>query len=151
MMWNRPFTAVSDFAIPLRRCLALFAVPLAACADPAPQNTAVVRDSAGVRIVENSTPIWHEGEAWRLSPEPIVDIGGGDTEDDQLFRVTGAARLSNGQIVIANGGSVELKFYASNGAHMFDAGGAGGGPGELQSVGWFQRLGGRYRRQTHHP
>ena len=92
--------------------------------------------------MENTTPLWQEGEGWHLNPEPVVDIGGGDAQENQLFRVTGATRLSDGRIVIANGGSMELKFYAPNGAHIFDAGGTGGGPGEFQSLGWFYRLGG---------
>ena len=113
-----------------------------ACVDDRQSSTAIVRDSAGIRIVENTTPLWQEGEGWHLSPEPVVDIGGGDAEENQLFRVTGATRLSDGRIVIANGGSMELKFYAPNGAHIFNAGGTGGGPGEFQSLGWFYRLSG---------
>ena len=33
---------------PMRRCLVLLAIPLAACADNAPGTSALVRDSAGV-------------------------------------------------------------------------------------------------------
>ncbi len=113
-----------------------------ACVDDRQSSTAIVQDSAGVRIVENTTPLWQEGEGWHLSLEPVVDIGGGDAEENQLFRVAGATRLSDGRIVIANGGSMELKFYAPNGVHIFNAGGTGGGPGEFQSLGWFYRLGG---------
>ena len=35
----------------------------------------VVRDSAGIRIVENSGPAWAEDTAWRLSAEPVLTIG----------------------------------------------------------------------------
>ena len=127
-----------------KRLLPLLAsVAFGACAaDTFERHGPVVRDSAGIRIVENTTPLWQEGEGWHLNPEPVVDIGGGDAQENQLFRVTGATRLSDGRIVIANGGSMELKFYAPNGAHIFDAGGTGGGPGEFQSLGWFYRLGG---------
>ena len=37
---------------PMRSLLALFAITLAACADNAPDTSALVRDSAGVKIVE---------------------------------------------------------------------------------------------------
>ncbi len=69
----------------MHRCLALFAIPLAACADHAPDTSALVRDSAGVRIVENTTSQWQDGEAWRLSPEPVVAIGdaGGEGNGEQ--------------------------------------------------------------------
>ena len=121
----------------------LVIITFAACgSDTGRGPDTIVRDSGGVRIVENTTALWQPGQAWRLSEEPVVDIGGGETEEDQLFRVVGALRLSNGRIVIANGGSIELKFYAPIGAHSFNAGGIGGGPGEFQSLGRFYRLGG---------
>ena len=53
-----------------------------ACVDDRQSSTTIVRDSAGVRIVENTTPLWQEGEGWHLSPEPVVDIGAGDTEEE---------------------------------------------------------------------
>lgn len=34
-------------------------------------ETAAVRDSAGIRVVESAAPAWGEGEGWRLSPEPV--------------------------------------------------------------------------------
>jgi hypothetical protein len=112
----------------MRRCLALFAIPLAACATDTPERLgAVVRDSGGVRIVENTSPQWLESQQWRLTEEPIVDIGGGDTAEEQLHRVRGAARLSDGRIVVADGGSQELRFYAPSGEHERSAGGRGGG------------------------
>ncbi len=84
----------------MRHCLALFAfLSLAACATDSPQHREpIVRDSMGIRIVENSAPQWQQGQAWRLNPQPLVDIGGGDTEEDQLFRVLAAVRLTDGRI-----------------------------------------------------
>ena len=71
-------------------------------------------------------------ESWRLSEEPSVVIGGADERENYLLhQVAGAARLADGRIVIANGGSLELKYYNPEGKHLFDAGGAGEGPGEL--------------------
>ena len=94
----------------------------------------VVRDSAGVRIVENSGLRWTAETAWRLSSEPLVDIGGGDDEQQQLFRVTGALRLSDGRIVVANSGTHELRFYDPQGTYLSSLGGEGGGPGEFRSM-----------------
>jgi hypothetical protein len=113
---------------------------LAACGGEAP-NSAIVRDSAGVRIVENTDPLWQAGEAWRFSAEPLVDIGGGDTEDDQLYRVVGALRLDDGRIVVANGGSYELRFFDPDGRFLSASGRQGGGPGEFQFLTWLGRAG----------
>jgi hypothetical protein len=108
---------------------------LAACAiDPPEHREPVVRDSAGVRIVENTAPLWPPGREWTLTAEPVVDIGEGTAEEYQLFRVEGAARLSDGRIVVADGGSQELRFYDSAGRHERSIGGRGSGPGEFQYV-----------------
>ena len=81
-------------------------------------------------------------ESWRLSEEPSVVIGGADERENYLLhQVVGAARLADGRIVIANGGSLELKYYDPEGKHLFNAGGAGEGPGELlPPLSYFARL-----------
>ena len=126
-----------------RRFVLLVFVVVVSC-DRAPDSPPfVVRDSAGIRIVENTNPLWQPGQEWRLSPEPVVDIGGGETEEQQLFRVAGALRLGNDRIAIADGGSMELRFYDSNGGHEKSVGGRGEGPGEFQGGAFGRaRLGG---------
>jgi len=117
------------------------ALAVAACATDSPEHRGpVVRDSAGIRIVENTTPQWQEGEVWRLSPEPVVDIGGGDREEEQLFRVVGALRLSDDRIVVANGGTNEIRFYGPEGAFLSASGGEGEGPGEFRRLRALRRL-----------
>jgi len=114
---------------------------LTACATDAPERRGpVVRDSAGIRIVENTAPLWQPGQEWRLSPEPTVVIGGGDTEEDQLFRVVAALRLSDGRIVVANGGTNEIRFYGPGGAFLSASGGEGEGPGEFRRLSAVRRL-----------
>lgn len=72
-------------------------------------------------------------QSWRLSDEPHVLIGGGDEREAYLLhRVAAATRLGDGRIVIANGGSLELRYYDSEGNHLLSAGGEGEGPGELR-------------------
>lgn len=103
--------------------------------------TASIRDSAGIRIVENATPLWHEEETWRLSADPITEIGNtpGDPNHD-LYQVRDAVRLEDGRIVVANGGSKELRFYDASGAHVQTVGGVGGGPGEFNELRWMQQV-----------
>ncbi len=125
-----------------KRFLPLLAViTLGACAPDTPERSGpVVRDSAGIRIVENTTPMWQDGEAWRLGPEPVVDIGGGDREEEQLFRVAGALRLGDDRIVVANGGTNEIRFYGPGGAFLSASGGEGEGPGEFRRLSAVRRL-----------
>src|SRR5690554_6994270 len=66
----------------------LLAVGNAACsAGEQPRVRAVVRDSAGITIVENSVPLWRDEEEWRLTAEPVVQIGvviGADRKSTRL-------------------------------------------------------------------
>ena len=97
---------------------------------------AVVRDSAGIRIVENDhlRPLWGEREAWRLSEEPVVRIGsvGGDSTQ-MLYRVTDARRLPDGRVAVVNSGSAQVRLYDTDGQLLQTIGGRGDGPGEFRS------------------
>ncbi len=118
--------------------IGVLAVMLSACGgDGADSGVFTVRDSAGIRIVENVSPAWNDADEWRLSDLPLVDIGGleGDPRYE-LYRVSNAVKLPNGHIVIANSGSNEIRFYDESGVHLLDAGGEGEGPGEFLYVSW---------------
>ena len=70
---------------------------------------------------------------WSLSEEPTLVIGGADERESHLlFQVAGAARLGDGRVVVANGSTLQLRYYDPAGNHLLDAGGRGEGPGELQ-------------------
>lgn len=118
------------------RLAALAALPLlAACGGDTRAAAPVVRDSAGVRIVENARPAWGEGEGWRLSPEPLVDVGLAEGDAAYQFgRVAGALRLDDGRIVVADGQANELRWFDATGRHLKTAGRKGGGPGEFDGL-----------------
>ncbi len=126
----------------LRLLLPWLALTLGACAtDESRPDSPLVRDSAGVQIVENAAPRWPEGEGWRLSDRPILEIGvlEGDPEY-QLYRVSGAVRLDDGRIVVANSGTSELRFYDPSGAFLISAGREGEGPGEFRGLWQIQEM-----------
>ena len=108
---------------------------LPACNQGAETEAAVVRDSAGVTIVENFGGTWEEGQEWLATSMPTLNIGVLDGAPEyQLFRVRNALRLSNGHIVVA--ASNELRFYDAEGGYLQTSGREGGGPGEFQQLGW---------------
>lgn len=78
---------------------------------------------------------------WTLAPEPTLSVGvlAGEPEYE-LFRVRAAFRLSDGGLVIVNGGSHELRFYDRSGRHLRSAGRQGQGPGEFQQIFSAQRI-----------
>ncbi len=106
-------------------------------------GAAVVRDSAGIQIVENVSAKWKENDAWKVGDTATVDIGEaeGDTSY-QLFRVFAAVRLSDGRIVVANAGTHQLRFYDRDGRYLFSTGRKGGGPGEFENLVRLFRFGG---------
>jgi hypothetical protein len=113
----------------------------AACAGGAGGPGYTVRDSAGVAIVENLGPAWGDGDSWEVLEPAAVEIGVAEGEDAyQLFEVAGAIRLDDGTIVIANGGTQEIRFYDATGRHLRSAGGRGRGPGEYTSLEAIARL-----------
>ncbi|MBA3557787.1 MAG: hypothetical protein H0W30_04220 [Gemmatimonadaceae bacterium] len=125
--------------------ISVHAAVLAACAGEAksPAGAAVMRDSAGIQIVENVSPKWTEAERWTVADTPSVEIGGaeGDTSS-QLFQAYKAVRLSDGRIVVANAGTHQLRFYDREGGYLFSSGRKGGGPGEFESLYFLAKLGG---------
>lgn len=94
----------------------------------------VERDSAGVRIVENERPLDGSRLGWRIGPEPSVTIGKVEGDEPYLLLwATGASRLSDGRIVVANSGSSEIRLFDASGIHLATWGGRGEGPGEISA------------------
>jgi len=94
-----------------------------------------LRDSAGIRIVENSRPPDGSRLGWRIGRQPEVSIGllAGD-DPYLLFAVTDATVLSDGRIVVVNRGTRELRVFDSEGTYLDAWGGEGEGPGEFRDV-----------------
>ncbi len=107
-----------------------------------PPKPPVVRDSAGVTIVENFDPTWSGGEAWSLSGQPILAIGDSSRgEDYVLERVVGALRMPDGSVVVGNGGTQQLRWYDSTGTHLFTAGRGGRDGSRFSYLQWLGRFG----------
>lgn len=105
-------------------------------ADPRRMTT---RDSAGVRIVEFAE--WAPPAlTWQVSEQPLVQIGALEGEDAYQFdRIGGVTRLSDGRVVVANGGTQELRFFDPTGRHLRSTGREGEGPGEFTGLGRLDR------------
>lgn len=113
----------------------LLALFVAACGDSAQRSGSTARDSAGISIVESRKPVWTEATAWRVDTNPLLRIGTvqGDS-NHQLFRVGGAGKLSDGTIVVANGGSQEVRWFDPKGRFLRNVGRQGEGPGEYRGM-----------------
>ena len=113
----------------------LVLLPALACQQgdsPPSMQPSQTRDSAGIQVVENPAPPAGSRLEWRIGPEPSVSIGRREGEDPYLlYRAMDATILADGRIVVANGGSGELRFFDSTGSHLASRGGQGEGPGEF--------------------
>jgi hypothetical protein len=95
----------------------------------------VVTDSAGITIVTSRQPAWPPGQAWTVASAPDLEIGVEDGDSPYLLsRVAGAIRLDDGRIVVADGGSNQLRFYDSAGRFLTAVGRSGRGPGEFEYI-----------------
>jgi hypothetical protein len=122
--------------------LLLLILALGCRAGESPTGGATIVDSAGVVIVTNTVT---EGaiSQWSIDPEPILRVGGDREEPgQQLYLVVGAIRLSDGRLVVANAGSVEILYYDRAGEFVRAVGGRGGGPGEFEWLDWIAKLSG---------
>lgn len=102
---------------------------------------AVMRDSAGVQIVENRDPLWIADTRWTIDSAPSLTIGveEGDPQRE-FFRLIDVRRLSDGRVAALNAGTSELRYFSPEGTYLCTSGREGAGPGEFEQMSWMQLL-----------
>lgn len=134
------FTAMRlghNLAVDLRRNALRVGLTLlvAGCdrADRAPDAT-IVRDSAGVTIVENRSNN-AETPDWVVSESPTLDVGSAEGNGADVFGVVRqVVRLRNGSVAVLDASAREIRVFDQDGSHRFTIGRGGEGPGEFQNV-----------------
>ena len=100
------------------------------------------RDSLGVVIAESSRPGWGSQNAWSVEHDPVLRIGSVAGDDVHLLdRITGAIRLEDGGVVVANAGDNTIRHFDAQGQFVWQTGGTGGGPNEFDDLVGLQRRG----------
>jgi len=96
----------------------------------------IVRDSAGITLVESPAGSEAAAPVWVIDPTPIVRIGviTGDPVY-QFGRIDGVTQLSDGRIVALDGQARELRYFTPEGEYLFKVGRSGDGPGEIFPTG----------------
>ena len=107
----------------------------AASCRPARSPASTTRDSLGSQSVENQTPVQADAP-WMLDSLPVVDLGGAGDPTEEFSGVVLPFRLSDGRVVVANGGTNELRFFGPGGGWLKTVGRKGSGPGEFEQLGW---------------
>jgi hypothetical protein len=117
----------------------IFALLLAACGDAGSvSRSAILRDSAGITIVENPDLALADSLSWWVDTTGVVRIGEVDGAPEyELGDVVGFTRLSDGRIAIADAIAHEVRFFDEHGQFLHKVGSSGSGPGEYE---YFHRM-----------
>src|SRR5437867_769112 len=97
---------LANWLVRVGTAAAMFALPLRA------QSS---RDSAGVLIVESTRPTWSDSERLWLASKPHLVIGNNTDSAYRFRQVRGVMRLTDGRIAVADGGSLQLRMFSSQG------------------------------------
>lgn len=81
-------------------------------------------------------------ERWRLAADPTLELGLTDGPDQLVFHDLRGASVVGTQVVIADGGSGELRIFDHSGAYVRSFGRLGDGPKEFRRIAWMDMCGG---------
>lgn len=106
------------------------------------EATFAVPDSVGVEMVVTDVPLWDTEDAWRLGAIPTIQIGRTEGDAPYLFEdIRSAFLLDDGQLVVGDGLTKEIRFFDSGGSHLRTVGREGNGPGEFLTLDWMDACG----------
>lgn len=129
--------------MPVTRAVRFLAaiVALGACMDVEPDRTrsVVVRDSAGVSIVENHAPALAP-RSWSVADRRVLCSSEGPGGDPRIHQVTDVVPVGPDSVAVAVHVSAEI-LICSAGAVVGSFGGEGDGPGEFRSISGLLRVG----------
>lgn len=100
---------------------------------PTVPPSVTTRDSAGITIVTNQVPAWDSSAHWSVDSTEL-DLGGPDGEFHGFVSPVNAIQLSDGRIVVADGGANVLYFFGKDGHFLYHVGSAGRAAGQFQSL-----------------
>jgi hypothetical protein len=114
--------------------LAAMALPLslAACGDSEDGGwEGVVRDSAGVQVVENTgAGVWASSDVWTVERDLLIGTAEGAAEY-QFGSIAGIDVDEDGRIYVLDQQASEVRVFDAEGRFLTRMGKAGSGPGEL--------------------
>jgi hypothetical protein len=117
----------------LRRLWPALLVVAACGREPNPGSEPAASSAvADAPVVTNPAPSWETLTRWTVSAEPIWEVGGGATPEQQLTAVSGGLILPDGRIAVSSYATHDVRFYDGNGRHVQSAVAAAGVP-DLQA------------------
>jgi hypothetical protein len=124
----------------MTRLVGILAFLLTACATGDAAQQAAIRDSAGIRIIQNPERA-PDSTSWSIATSPRILIGDEEKGERYAFGwVADVLRLSNGRIAVGDGRAQRIHVYDSSGSFIRFVGGPGQGPGEFNALQRLYRL-----------
>lgn len=109
-----------------------------------PASGQQVRDSAGIQIIETASGGWSAREHYVVDGSPSTRIGVVEGAPEYQFsRIAAVVLTPNGSILVADGGSNQVRTFDANGTFAESYGSQGEGPGEFMFLNWVGRCQGR--------
>jgi hypothetical protein len=99
----------------------VFALAIAACEPRVTREAVIVRDSAGVTIVDSdgNQPAWTRETTWRLAFPPRIQVGNQPYDPSQrIYGAEHTLRMPDGGVVVANRGLGDVRTYDAGGYHL---------------------------------
>ena len=121
----------SRMSPPARASLPLVVLVAWACSEPDATRSA---SGSGPSVVAYSAFPPPEAARWALSGEPELSVGVVDGDPEYQFSGIVAVVPFRGGLLVADGGSGEIRAFDAQGAHMATVGGSGEGPGEFAQL-----------------
>jgi hypothetical protein len=99
--------------------------------DPAANDADAVQVGDSARVTLSSTDT--ANILWQIDSLPSTRIGALDEGPYAFANSRGVAVATNGNIIVANGGTLEIRAFSPDGAFLWSTGREGSGPGEYKS------------------
>jgi hypothetical protein len=116
------------------RCTSIALLLLAACSMGEATQQGAVRDSVGIRIIQNPE-VAPDTSRWSIAPTPRLVIGDEAKGARYSFgAISSIVRLRDGRLAVADGRALEIRMYDSTGSFVRSMGRRGQGPGEFRSL-----------------
>jgi hypothetical protein len=91
-----------------------------------------VRDSSGVVIIESRSTVIDSALIWHVDSVPELQLGAALADGPTSFSgIEGIAQLTNGELVVLDRSTQEVRFFSAQGAIVRRVGRRGAGPGEF--------------------
>lgn len=115
--------------------LACLAIAAAGCGEDAGRAGRATVDSAGVRIVTSTIPMWGDSAAWTIDSVPLLAVGDPARPGAALLiDIVGARLLDDGRLALVSNDEKTILYFDASGQPVGRAGRRGNGIGEFQQV-----------------